>query len=269
MKTILAATAAAFLLLAGSAYAGEESVTDGAVTATLSWNGDPSDLDHGALAITRDGATAFSAPIPKIACDGCRLAGGGAEDVQVRDLDADGEDEVIVVADTGGAECCTEAGVWDFVPATGTYRETDLGFVTAGFNLDDLDHDGIPEIVTQDARFEAYFTDLADQVLPPVIIDYGHVYGAPGVSNVTGLFPASLRASAAAAKRRFAHLRRADPNARGWLATYVADESLLGRGATGLGELTRQSGRGILGSPRAARAYRSRLLRRLHAWGYR
>jgi hypothetical protein len=61
----------------------------------------------------------------------------------------------------------------------------------------------------------------------------------------------------------------ADANARGWVAPYVADQLLLGRGSTGLRELDHQIRRRILGSPRSARSSRSRLLKRLHSWGYR
>ena len=49
----------------------------------------------------------------------------------------------------------------------------------------------------------------------------------------------------------------------------MADEYLLGRGAVGLREFDRQSARGVLGSPRRARAFRTRLLARLRDYDYR
>jgi hypothetical protein len=193
-----------------------------------------------------------------------------ADDVKIADLDADGESEVIVVASAGGSGCCTKAGVWDFRPQPGTYRETDLDFATAGLNLDDLDHDGAPEIVSQDVRFNVWFTDRADQLYPPQVLHYLHQDDVPVIVDVTSRpFAAPIRSNAADAKRRFTRRRRPDPSARGWVATYVADQFLLGHGSAGLRELDRQIRRGILGSPRSARAYRSRLLRRLHRWGYR
>src|SRR4051812_31624096 len=108
MKTLLAA-ACAFLLLAPAARADEESVTSGAVTATLSWSGDTFDTQGAKLAITRGGVVAFSQAIPKVVCDSCVLAGAGADDVKINDLDGDGEPEVVVVASTGGSGCCVEA----------------------------------------------------------------------------------------------------------------------------------------------------------------
>jgi hypothetical protein len=233
--------------------------------ATLSWNGDAFDTMGATLKITRNGAVGFSRAIPAVVCDGCRLAGAGSDDVKVADLDGDGETEVVVVASTGGSGCCTRAGVWDFQPQAGTYRETDLDFVTAGFNLDDLDHDGAPEIVSQDARFNLWFTDRADELYPPQVLHYLHQDGVPVVVDVTGrAFSAPLRQNAADAKRRFSRLHGRDLNARGWVAVYVADQYLLGHGPTGVRELDRQIRRGIL-----AKAFRSALLRRLRSWGYR
>jgi hypothetical protein len=267
MKTILAAAtvAAAFLLFGAAARADDETVTGGAVTATLSWSGDAFSARGATLTITRNGAVGFSRAIPEIVCDGCGLLGAGSDDVKIADLDGDGENEVVVVAWTGGSGCCTKAGAWDFQPQAGTYRETDLDFVTAGFNLDDLDHDGAPEIVSQDVRFNVWFTNRADELYPPRVLHYLHQDGVPVVVDVTSsAYAAPIRQNAADAKRRFTRLHRRNPNAGGWVASYVADQYLLGHGSTGLRELDRQIKRGIL-----AKAFRSTLLRRLHGWGYR
>jgi hypothetical protein len=264
MKILLAA-ACAFLLLAPAARADDESVTDGAVTATLSWNGDSFDTQGAKLAITRGGAVAFSQAIPNVVCDGCVLVGSGADDIKINDLDGDGEPEVIGIASTGGSGCCINAGVWDFVPATGSYRELDLDMVTAGFNLDDLDGDGADEIVSQDVRFNVFFDNRADQLYPPQILHYLHQDGRPIVVDVTDRkFAAPFRTNAADAKRRFSRLHRANPSARGWVATYVADQIVLGRRSTGLRELDRQIKRRIV-----PRSFRASLLRRLQHWGYR
>ncbi len=267
MKKLVAAVvlAGSFLLLAVAAQGDDEAVTSGAVTATLSWNGDSFSTQGAKLTITRSGAVAFSQPIPKVVCDGCVLVGSGADDIRINDLDGDGEPEVIGIASTGGSGCCILAGVWDFVPATGSYRELDLDMVTAGFNLDDLDGDGADEIVSQDVRFNVFFDNRADQLYPPQILHYLHQDDVPIVVDVTDRkFAAPFRTNAADAKRRFARLRRANRSARGWVATYVADQIVLGHRSTGLRELDRQVKRGIV-----TRSFKSSLLRRLKSWGYR
>jgi hypothetical protein len=265
MKTLLAAACALVLIAPAVARADDESVTSGAVTATLSWNGDSFDTHGAKLTITRGGAVAFSQAIPKVVCDGCVLVGSGADDIRINDLDGDGEPEVIGIASTGGSGCCINAGVWDFVPAAGSYRELDLDMVTAGFNLDDLDGDGADEIVSQDVRFNVFFANRADQLYPPRILHYLHQDGQPIVVDVTDRkFAAPFRTNAADAKRRFSRLHRASASARGWVATYVADQIVLGKRSTGLRELDRQVKRKIV-----SKSFKTSLLKRLKRWGYR
>jgi hypothetical protein len=265
MKTLLAAACALALIAPAVARADDESVTSGAVTATLSWSGDSFNTQGAKLTITRSGAVAFSQAIPKVVCDGCVLVGSGADDIRINDLDGDGEVEVIAIASTGGSGCCINAGVWDFVPAAGSYRELDLDMVTAGFNLDDLDGDGADEIVSQDVRFNVFFDNRADQLYPPQILHYLHQDGQPIVVDVTDRkFAAPLRTNAADAKRRFSRLHRANRSARGWVAAYVADQIVLGKRSTGLKELDRQVKRKIV-----SKSFKSSLLRRLKSWGYR
>jgi hypothetical protein len=241
MKTLLAA-ALALLVFAPVARADDESVTSGAVTATLSWSGESFNTQGAKLTITRSGAVAFSQAIPKVVCDGCVLLGSGADDVRINDLNGDGEPEVVVFGWTGGSGCCTLVGIWDF--QAGSYRELDINDLTAGFNLDDLDGDGADEIISQDVRFNVFFNNAADQLYPPQILHWLVQDGD--------------------AKRRFSRLRRANPNARGWVATYVADQMVLGKRSTGLRELDRQVKRHIVTS-----SFRTSLLKRLKRWGYR
>ena len=263
MKIALAAACALLLFAPAMARADDESVTSGAVTATLSWSGDFSDVQGARLTITRSGAVAFSQAIPKVVCDGCSLLGAGSDDVKINDLNGDGEPEVVVVGWSGGSGCCTLVGIWDF--AAGSYREMDIDDLTAGFNLDDLDGDGSAEIVSQDVRFNAFFNNRADEIFPPQILHWLVQDGQPIVVDVTDRkFAAPFRANAADAKRRFSRLRRASSSARGWIATYVADEMVLGKRSTGLKELDRQVKRKIVTS-----SFRTSLLKRLKRWGYR
>ena len=119
--------------------------TSGQTTATLSWTPKGDGVTGAALTITRAGVEAFNEPIPEIVCDGCTLPGNGADDVKLVDLDGLGEPEVMVVAVKG---CCPTAGIYSYNAGAGSYDQ--LLFLSIGFNVDDLDHDGRPEIVTQD-----------------------------------------------------------------------------------------------------------------------
>ncbi|WP_028065797.1 hypothetical protein [Solirubrobacter soli] len=230
-RTLLAALTA-LLLLPATASAESESVTSGNVTATLSWTGTADAPQAARLTITRSGAVAFEQAISDVVCNGCPLPGNGADDVKLIDLDGLGEPEAVV---TGG----DVAGFYSFNELAGSYDA--LRFETpGGFNLDDLDHDGSTEIVMEDTRFKG-------SVRPPRIFLFARQDNVPITADITTKFTSRIKRNAAAAKR-----------ARVW-DTYVADQYLLGHGATGLKELDRHK----------SKAYRRALLKRLKAYGYR
>jgi hypothetical protein len=262
--------------------AGSETATAGTVTATLSWSAGEFAISSPRLAITRAGAPAFDAALPKDVCDECVVSKAypGAEsaddpapDLQVVDLDGNGEPEVIVAGFTGGAHCCTIAGIYGFDAATGTYGHITRNFLDAGYVLRDLDGDGKPELQSSDARFAYAFASFAASFFPPQIFRYELAASGPRLRNVTKSFPTRIRSNAKEALHLF-H-RTSDPgktcvDCGGALAAYVADQYLLGRGAsTGLGLVATARRQGILGSDKAAAKFRKRLLGFLHELGYR
>jgi hypothetical protein len=269
MTRTLIAALVALLLLPAAARAQTETVTSGTTTATLAWTPAEFGVTGATLTITRNGAVAFSKPIPDVVCDGCTLPGNGADDVKLVNLDGLDDDEVVVTASSGGMHCCSLAGFYDFNPATGSYDPLVRDFGSSGFNLDDLDHDGRPEIVTEDVRFEDLFTSHVGSFPPPAVFIFVRQDDVPLLADVTTKYTALIRRNASEAKRRFAKARKHDPAIRGALAAYVADQYLLGHGATGLNELDRQIKRGVAGTPTSAKAFRSKLLRTLHRFGYR
>jgi hypothetical protein len=264
MLKTFAAVAAAVLLWAAPAHADSETATDFTLTATLSRSGDAQDAS---LKIWRGGVVEFDATIPDVCGAGCKLAGEG--DVQIADLDGDGEAEVLVTGFTGGQHCCTIMGVYGYRPESGTYAPLVQDWQASGFDLADLDNDGGYEIVSKDIRFEDRFSDHFGSFPPPAVFHYLRQDGKALLADVTTRFPALISHNAADAKRRFGRLHRGAAGAGGFVAAYVADQFLLERGATGLRQLDRQIARGILGRPQAAGAYRRRLLTLLHRYGYR
>jgi hypothetical protein len=247
IASILAAVA-----LAAAPPAVDETVTSGSVSARLHGN---------TLTITRDNAVAYDKAITDVVCDGCVLQ--GSDDVQVTDLDGDGEPEVLVTAFTGGMHCCTLMGIYGYQAGTG-YDELTQDWQSAGFNLDDLDGDSRPEIATQDVRFEDLFTAHVVSFPPPAVFRYLHQDGRPVLADVTRAFPKLIKANAAEAKRNFKRFSRNNPDGAGVVSAYVADQYLLGHGATGLRELDRQIARGAV-----KKSFRKRLLSVLHKFGYR
>jgi hypothetical protein len=264
--------------------AGSETEAAGAVTATLRWAGGQYGVDDAHLRIDRAGAVQFDGAIADL-CDQCRFvrageAGGAGErapgdaspDLDVVDLDGDGEPEVLVTANTGGAHCCTRLGVWDYRAQTSGYGHIVEDFGNVGYSLKDLDGDGHPELATADDAFAYAFTAYAVSGFPTKVVRWSRA-PRPGFVDVTRSFPAVIRKDAAEWLRLTRKVRRRD-DARGVLAAYVADMYLLGKAKTARAEIARQVRRGVVGSrsdrtwPGGSR-YKPALLRFLHARGYR
>lgn len=257
---LVSALLALGLLAAAPARAQDESVTSGALTATLTWEPADHGVKHVWLTIVRAGAPAFHQPIPSVVCDGCELSGNGADDVQLRDLDGDGENEVLVTGFTGDIEaCCTLLGVFDYRPASGTYGQLTRDFGSSGYELEDLDGNGTLELVASDIRFDDRFTDHLFSFPPPQILEFERSQ----VTDVTKRFPSLIRANARRALTTIDHLKRRDARVGGVVSAYVADQYLLGRPAVGARELDR-----LLARKLVTRAFRRQLLRFLDRSGY-
>jgi hypothetical protein len=249
---------------------GSETASSGNVSAKLSWDAGEAGPANARLQITRNGAVAFSRAIPDVVCEGCQLTPDSGGDLRAADLDGDGEAEIVVTSYTGGQHCCTIMGVYGLVDTTGGYSELIRNWGSSGYELKDLDHDGGLEISTRDIRFEDLFSSHFGSFPPPAVFEYQRPGDlAPELVDATTRFPALIRSNAARAKREFSHLHRGDPDGGGFVAAYVADQFRLAKGSAGLRELDKQIKRGILGSPKAAKRYRARLLKLLHKYGYR
>ena len=216
------------------------------------------------LRIVRAGRTLFDA-VPKrlhpCACpnDGpvVRQPGGA---VGVRDLDRDGEPEVLVDFYSGGAHCCFYTDVYRYLPRLRTYRPTVGFWGDLGVRIADLGRDGQLEFRTGDDRFAYAFTSFAASAFPPRILRFDH----GRFIDVTRRFPLIVRRDAARQYALYKSVRRSrDADVRGVLAAWLADQYLLGHGAAGSGVLLRAERRGEVD-----RAYLRKLRSFLRRTGY-
>jgi hypothetical protein len=178
------------------------------------------------LTITRDGATAYSAPVADPDCDGCTPGAPEANEssVQVVDLDNTGEPNVILTLFTGGAHCCTIAQVFSYDAATGTYTKARQNFEDPAFDLKRLVLGGDYLFVSANAAFEYEYTSYAQSADPIQIWSFAD--GA--FTDVTRSYPALIAKNAALWFRLFKHNLS---DGTGPLAAWAADEQELGHNA--------------------------------------
>ncbi|HEU4974614.1 MAG TPA: hypothetical protein VFT50_05950 [Baekduia sp.] len=259
---LAAALAAAAPATAQANRAGSITKSAGDVTATVSWTAAHFGIADPQLVVRRAGAT-YDVTIQDVCGEGCiivpddRHTDAGHSMLKVADLDADGEPEVLVDTFSGGAHCCLTARLLTW---TGSgYQPHDIAYGDVGYELRDADGDGRPELVGYDPRFSAAFTYYAASAFPAQVLQVDH----GETVDVTRRFP---KVVAADARRWRKELRRAGRHTdiRGLLSAYVADLYTLRRGTAALRVLHHDVARHRVGA-----RYRQRLLRKLHAWGYR
>lgn len=226
------------------------------------------------LKVVRAGKTEYDRPLTRIGCGGCaywRPLLDGRAPIIVRDLDRDGEPEVVLDLFTGGAHCCTYSLILRHAPRVGTYKAATFQWGNVGYRLVDFGRDGRPELASGDDRFNYAFAAYAASATP---IRVWH-YERGSLVNVTRRFPGPVAAHAAALWNLYLRARRsAFPEARGILAAYLADEYLLGRQKRGWERMEAARRRGDLGrGPSkdgypAGAAYLARLRSFLRTTGY-
>jgi len=269
--------AATLALLPGAASAddaGSLTASAGTVQATLSWQKAKYGVAAPRLVIARAGATVFDAS-PVAGSDSCSdgycsfLASGKRKSaLQVVDLNGDGEPEVLVDAYSGGAHCCALTELFAFNGSG--YAGSELYWGNTGYELQDLDADGKPELVGYDDAFAGAFSSYAASFFPPRVVDYDPaVNGA--LRDVTTRFPALIRKNRGQALHALRRARRAHYETLGVVAAYVADLYLLGDAAHVRPYLRRARSRGDLRTitGRAPRSFDRQLLAFLKKQGYR
>jgi hypothetical protein len=203
--------------------------SQGSVTAIFSFEHqeDPWGYTDLWLTITRGGQVLYDGAPPSVGhCEEpyCYPGGGTERDsVRVRDLDGDGEPEVLLDIFSGGAHCCLWARIFSFDSTR--YRSITHNFADPGYRLGDLDSDGVPEFASSDARFAYRYTSFASSWFPLRVWSYD----GEGLIDVTAAYPERIRNDAKRAWHDYRKALRGDTyEPRGAIAAWAADRYLLG-----------------------------------------
>jgi hypothetical protein len=272
LPSLIAILALPLALPPAGADAKQLSVTGGQVKATLTYkrNSDSTGYKTEKLTITRAGAELYSG-VPSIkACKGFTCSptvgfGAAQRPLIVRDLDGDGEPEIVYTAFTGGAHCCIVAEFFELASDDSRYSSVDRAFGNPGLGIKDLNHDGRPEVVTADDAFAYRFTSYAFSALPMLVLRYDHGH----FSAITANFKGRLRAESKRLWRGYKTLRpHRDDTARGQISAWAADQYRLGRRKHALAVLRREVRRGYLSQPDGGTKFIRTLDRFLKKHGY-
>ena len=235
-KSALAVGAA--VAAAGSAPAPvrSETAASGIVRATITYSIPPGYASYDVrLAVDRAGKRVFEKRVPPYTrkLDQIRpVAVHGGKAVHVRDLDGDGEPEILVDLFWGGAHCCWYSRIYRWIAARRTYASRAQFWGNFAYRLADLERDRRWEFVSADNRFAYAFTSFADSSWPIRI----WTYRAGRLVHTTRAYAAVVARDAADQWRRY-RARRGRLPVRGFIAAWAADQCLLGRCDAAFGRL--------------------------------
>jgi hypothetical protein len=230
MRRLFITTALLLPLFAGSAAAEQQSVTagQGLESATLTYQQGTDSFGGQTfskleLQILHGGQSFYEQPVSSHFCDAeCLPETFGGGPLAVEDLEGNGQSEVVLYLNTGGAHCCTVAQIFDLDPGVMAYRLTEHDFGDPGAVLADISLDGRLEFESADDRFTYEFTSFAYSGLPLQIWSFHE----GRLIDATREFPAQISADA---RRQLGAFRanRSKGLGLGFIAAWAADEDLL------------------------------------------
>jgi len=219
---------ASLFACAAPAYPDQITAQSGGVRAVVQYAHAQQSLmvDLQRIRITRDGKVAYDGAPPGGFTQAILDALPGQPLLAVRELDDEGEPEVVLSTFTGGAHCCFGVVIYGYDRQAGTYREVTRDFSDTGFELKQVGEISYPQFFSGDARFAYVFTSYAASAFPIQIWRYS----AGDLIEVTRCYPALIAAQAARNWTAAVENQKAGEPVTGVLAAYAADEYMLGVG---------------------------------------
>ncbi|HLO51295.1 MAG TPA: S-layer homology domain-containing protein [Kamptonema sp.] len=159
------------------------------------------------------------------------VASGRLLSLRVRDLDGDGEPEVLadLVYAKGGDRCCNYSFIYRYEATSKKYTLLKQFWGNVSYELEDLDKDNIPEFTSQDGRFAEAFTSYADARLPLRIWQYRQ----GKMQDVTKQYPLEVYTNASELWVETSKRQSENREIKGLLAAYMASKYVLGQEAEG------------------------------------
>ncbi|MEH1853596.1 MAG: hypothetical protein V7L11_18430 [Nostoc sp.] len=152
---------------------------------------------------------------------------------RIIDLDGDKEPEVFVtlLSEIGSATHANlSTSIYKYQPQKSTYSETDISWENFGYEIKDLDKNGIPEFISVDNRFKESLGLCTICVSPPIRI---WQYRKGQMVDVTRRYPKAIRSNAYTIWREYEQVRSNKQHAKGKLAGYLATKYLLNESEDG------------------------------------
>ncbi|MEP0870915.1 hypothetical protein NDA01_13990 [Trichocoleus desertorum AS-A10] len=224
------------ILLPAPATATSKTAQAGNVKAELAYqkaNTEFTQFNDLRLKITRGGKTLLDQPLPDsegnwpLVALGTDWAKENAQAAfQVRDLDGNQEPEVLIDLFTGGAHCCTYSLIYRYNPNSRKYSYDRFEWGNGGYQLQDLDKNGVPEFNGRNDAFAYAFGSYAASGYPLQIWQYRQ----GKMVDVTRQYPKLIHNDAYFWWQTFVERQNDDVEyGKGALAAYLADKYLLGQ----------------------------------------
>jgi hypothetical protein len=206
----------------------KKTATAGNVKAVLSYERSTSapKFRNVRLKIFQNGQRVYDEAIPRDQVDDQVLAEQADTAFQVRDLDQDGQPEIMVDLFTGGTHCCTYSQIYRFDAAIGNYQAMQHKWGNSFYQLVDFDQDGRPEFQSRDDRFTGKFTSYAASANPLQIwrFEQGKMV------DRTKEYGLQVEASASQHLLALQRVSGRPSDAKGVIAAYMADRYSLNQG---------------------------------------
>lgn len=161
-----------------------------------------------------------------------RVSEGRLLGLEVRDIDGDREPEVItdLFSTKSGNNCCAYSFIYRYDPGDNRYSHIEQSWANVGYEVKDVESDGIPEFDSLDSRFSAALDiPSADTRLPKRIWHYRQ----GRMVDVTRQYPQLVYEHSIKLWQEYQERQTLNQEVKGVLAAYLANKFLLDQSVEG------------------------------------